>query len=511
MRPDVNNPNELRPGELKLWKYLINLDNNVESCSVDFTVSITGMDTVYQESFEASREDKFKILDKPCELRIQTQHDNMEVAGQPFYLKILALKKERQDFEYEGPHEITFQTTEDSVGRRPPSYPKKEIVEFSKGYGETSSSFEIFEITEKMIIRAEEARKAQGESEEITIKPSNLQGFKIKFQLSGEEEKNYKILPLDKFDNVIKKNLTIDHDIKPGMILSGSSGCFYEVNELIGHGAMGKVYKAKRLNDNLIVAIKTTLFSALSDINRFLMEGLMLIRFNHPNIVKGYDLRQLVLLDRMRTQSKFFMVMEYLPGQNAKSLMEHSETGVLSYEFATKIILHIARALLYMWDNQTLHRDIKPENIHITDEQKIKLVDLGIARLESGEVDIYVTQKDTIVGSYPYLAPERLKKGPDDYRLDIYSLGATYYHMLTGTPPYLDLYEGSGGKDLLDFLIKIRTRKMPTPIEKLIDIPHEISELVTSMIQIKLNKRLKSPTQLLQSLEHIYHRINPNG
>ncbi|NUM33040.1 MAG: serine/threonine protein kinase [Candidatus Brocadiae bacterium] len=493
----------LAPGSTTHLDFYINILKNADIGNVNLALSLLAFDT--QKEMEVVHKISFKVMESLREFKIKTQHENIETAGKLFTLKITVLKDGEQDKHYKGTHEVFFSTTAGAAGNTVPSCPNSLNILFTDGYAETAAVFMLSKASEKPIIKAEEPQKAIGETAKIDILTGKLQCLKILF--NKEKDTHYQLQPLDQYDNIIPHQYTLDDDIHPGAILSGSEGSFYEVQEIVGHGAMGKVYRGKRLNDNLDVAIKTTLFNALSDINRFLMEGMMLIRFNHPNIVKGYDLRQICTVDKGRFQSKFFMVMEYLPGQSVKDILDSAKSGVLSCSWATKIILHSARALAYMWDHQTIHRDIKPENIQITDEQRIKLIDLGIARAESGEVDIFVTQKDTIVGSYPYISPERLKSTNIDFRADMYSLGATYYHLLTGMPPYLDTYKGTGGKDLLDYLIRVRTKRTPTPVNKLVNIPGSVSDVVMTMLNLKPEKRFSSAAQLLQALESVFQEV----
>jgi len=481
--------------------YFIDAVPSTKIGKTQISVEITATDTTYGNPLELKAEAQIAILEKIRDLRIETEHANQEVAGMPFCVKLIALKDGTPDPSYQGDKQIQFALETTVSLRHPPTYPSQETINFVHGIGQSKSNFILTDAVERTLIHAEEQGKAQGVSVQITIRPAKLYGFKILFP---QKDVYYQLQPVDAFDNLISYHYTLDEDIRPGSILTGSGGSFYEVQDIIGHGAMGKVYKGRRLNDSLEVAIKTTLFSALSDINRFLLEGLMLIRFNHPNIVKGYDLRQLCIQDNSRVQSKLFMVMEYLPGQTAKDLLDASKAGVLGPAFASKIVLYTARALAYMWEHQTIHRDIKPENIQITEKNEIKLIDLGIAHAEGGEVDISVTQKDTIVGSYPYISPERIKSSVVDFRSDIYSLGATFYQLLTGMAPYLDTYKGPGGKDLLDYLVQVRIKRMPTPIQNLVNVSPSLAEVVMTMLNIKVQKRYQSAEDLIRALEKVY-------
>lgn len=499
------NPNSVSPDSASSFFYHVDIDNDASVGEVSLFIMVKGSEASNPDVIvEITEDEHFSINEKLREFKIMTQHNNKEKAGENFSITLTAYRDGEVDGKYKGEREILFQTNAKPTDGNIISCPESEIITFVDGKGETQESFNFTNSAERPVIEAKELKRAYGTSDEIILQCGDIKSLKILFD---KRDSDYLLQPLDEYNNIIPRDIKLDEDIRAGSILSGSGGMFYEIDEIIGHGAMGKVYKGKRLNDGIDVAIKTMLFSALSDISRFILEGLMLIRFNHPNIVKGYDLRQICTIEGGRAQSKLFMVMELLPGKTVKDLLDNSKTGVITTAYATKIILHSARALAYMWENQTIHRDIKPENIQITHNDEVKLIDLGIARAEGAEVDIYLTQKDTIVGSYPYISPERLKSTKVDFKADIYSLGATYYHVLTGMPPYLDTYKGGGGRDLLDYLIRVRTKRMPTPPHKLVDIPANVSNVIMTMLHIKASKRHSSAEEMLEELEKLYNEV----
>lgn len=504
-----NNPKTLLRGSNSQLAYHIDVDSEAKTGEVSLSIKPTIADSSSGEEISVEQQCTFSLQEKPRTFIIKTEHDNNEKVGVAFYLILCAYKDGQMDVSYNGVHKINFSSSASNMGTYHAQIPEHESVEFKQGMAKTQRSFKFVKAQEKPIITAVEKGKAEGSSEEIVLQPGSIQSLKIVFPRGEEERKDsYKLKPLDVYGNTLNQQFPMDEDIKPGVILSGSRGHFYEILDLIGHGAMGKVYRARRLNDNLIVAIKSTMFSALSDINRFILEAVMLIQFDHANIVKGYDIRQICSIEKGKPELKFYMMMEFLTGQSVKTIIDSSRDGILSPIHATKIILHTARALKYIWDRKTIHRDIKPENIQITKDDKIKLLDLGIARAEGGMTDISITRDDTIVGSYPYISPERLKSNSIDYRADIYSLGSTYYHMLTGMPPYLDTYKGRGGKDLLDYLIRIRTKRMPTAPDKLEPrIPANVSNVIMTMLSIKATRRFRDSEEMLSVLEKLYQEV----
>jgi hypothetical protein len=500
---DAHNSASLGAETENMVTYYLDVAAQVDIGPVVLTVALQGASTLQEERVEARGSVTFEVMERLRDLALTTQHENTEIVGEPFAVKIAVFKNGEPDVHYEGAHEICFKST--AKGELfAPSIPAAEVIQFNKGVGQSSATLVFTSSNERPAIIAEEKGKAIGSSAEIALKPGSMQSIKITFD--NKKIGTYTLQALDRFNNVLEVSYKLDDDIKTNVLLTGSQGTFYEVLEIIGYGGMGKVYKAKRLNDDLMVAVKTTSFSSLGEIGRFLQEGELLIRFDHPNIVKGYDMGQVCLRKSSRVEIELFMVMEYLPGQSVKRLIDSAKQGVLSPVWATEIIVHVARGLIYMWDHKTLHRDIKPDNIQITEDHKIKLIDLGIAKAEG--VDINLTNPGTVVGSYPYISPERLKDTGTDFRSDIYSLGASYYHMVTGMPPYLDTYQGSGGKDLLEYLMNIRTKKMPTPPQKLHEMPVPVSNMIMTMLQIKTNKRFNTPEDMLKSLEQLQRELS---
>ncbi|WP_372364565.1 protein kinase [Candidatus Uabimicrobium sp. HlEnr_7] len=505
-----NNPKTLLRSNHSQLAYHIDVDSEAKTGEIVLEIEPTVTDSSTGKELSVIEKCTFSLSEKPRTFIIKTENDNNEKVGESFYLILCAYKDGQMDVSYNGIHKIYFSSSAGNMGNHNARIPEYESVEFKQGMAKTKRSFMFVKAQQKPIITALEKGKAEGSSEEIVLQPGSIQSLKIVFPKKEEERKSsYLLKPLDDYGNTLNQQYSIDEDIKPGVMLSGSRGNFYEILDLIGHGAMGKVYRARRLNDNFIVAIKSTMFSALSDINRFILEAVMLIQFDHPNIVKGYDVRQICSIEKGKPELKFYMMMEFLTGQSVKTIIDSSRDGILSPVHATKIILHTARALKYIWDRKTIHRDIKPENIQITKDDHVKLLDLGIARAEGGITDISITRDDTIVGSYPYISPERLKNNNIDYRADIYSLGSTYYHMLTGMPPYLDSYDGRGGKDLLDYLIRIRTKRAPTAPDKLEPrIPSSVSSVIMTMLSIKPTRRYRDSEEMLSVLEKLYQEIS---
>jgi serine/threonine protein kinase len=200
----------------------------------------------------------------------------------------------------------------------------------------------------------------------------------------------------------------------------------YEILEELGSGGMGKVYRARNVTLERTVALKmlAPFFSAdQAFVQRFLKEARSAARLNHPNIVQIYDFGSV--------NGIYYLAMEYVKGE---SLRGYLKRGRLNERDAVAVIREAVRPLSVAHAEGIVHRDIKPDNIMLTTKGELKIVDLGIAKRLDEDQDL--TQTGQAVGTPQYISPEQVKGLRVDARADIYSLGATFYHLLTGRPPY---------------------------------------------------------------------------
>jgi serine/threonine protein kinase len=206
----------------------------------------------------------------------------------------------------------------------------------------------------------------------------------------------------------------------------------YELIEKIGEGGMATVWKARQLSLDRIVAIKILGKTSLPDQearDRFRKEAQTTARLNHPGIVQVIDTGEMV--------DDAYLVMEFVDGLTVGDLIHQS--GSLSESRALEIVESVARALMYAWEKECLiHCDIKPDNILIDRHTGVvKVADLGLARMISLRGN--ASDSDLIFGTPNYTAPEQSAGISDlDCRSDMYSLGATLYHMATGVMPFRD-------------------------------------------------------------------------
>jgi serine/threonine protein kinase len=211
-----------------------------------------------------------------------------------------------------------------------------------------------------------------------------------------------------------------------------------EILEWIGQGGMGAVYKARQPKLNRFVALKILPESLGRDpafAERFLREGQMLARLNHPNIVTVHDFGE--------AEGYFYLLMEFVDGVNLRQAMR---AGRFTAGQALAIVPKICEALQFAHDEGVLHRDIKPENILLDIKGRVKLVDFGIAKLVGGAETRFepttadgsgvLTQSGAALGTPNYMAPEQITQPSGvDHRADIYSLGVVFYELLTGELP----------------------------------------------------------------------------
>ncbi|MGA2093492.1 MAG: serine/threonine-protein kinase, partial [Sedimentisphaerales bacterium] len=215
------------------------------------------------------------------------------------------------------------------------------------------------------------------------------------------------------------KGITSSHQI-PG----------YQILGKIGAGAMAVVYKAKQLSLNRIVAIKVLprRFTENPEyVERFYKEGQAAGKLNNPHIVQAVDVGE--------AGGYHYFVMEFVEG---KTLYDDLSKGkVFGEQEAIDIIMQVADALRHAHSMGLIHRDVKPKNIMINKDGVVKLADMGLAR-ETTDIEAAKTEKGKAYGTPYYISPEQIRGEMDiDERADIYGLGATFYHLVTGRVPYM--------------------------------------------------------------------------
>ena len=215
-----------------------------------------------------------------------------------------------------------------------------------------------------------------------------------------------------------------------------------EILELLGKGGMGAVYKARQPGLDRVVALKILPPDVGGDpafAERFTRKARALAKLSHPNIVAVFDFG-LAFPSGAHTHEPhgsdgglYYFLMEYVDGVNLRQALR---AGNLKPAEALKIVPQICDALQFAHDEGVVHRDIKPENILLDKRGRVKIADFGLAKLLGAKIDHALTGTHQIMGTPHYMAPEQIQGTRDvDHRADIYSLGVTFYEMLTGELP----------------------------------------------------------------------------
>jgi serine/threonine protein kinase len=239
----------------------------------------------------------------------------------------------------------------------------------------------------------------------------------------------------------------------------------YEIDELIDEGGMGSIYLGVHKFLKREVAIKDLnplLRNKPEIIERFRNEALILSQLRHPNIVALYDY--------VENDNGYYIIMEYVKGETLAEYIE-TTTGPIPERRAISIFLQILDAVGYAHDKHILHRDIKPSNFIINKENKIKILDFGIAKSIDGKSKS-LTQTGLKVGTTMFMSPQQVKGQVLDRRSDVYSLGVTLFQMVTGQLPYDDT---ETEYDLYNLIVN---EAFPNPKEYYVGVSQDMCKVI---------------------------------
>jgi serine/threonine-protein kinase len=263
----------------------------------------------------------------------------------------------------------------------------------------------------------------------------------------------------------------------------------YKIMGKLGAGAMAIVYKGKQISLDRIVAIKILprRFSENPDyVKRFYKEGKAAAKLNHNNIVGAYDVGE--------AGGYHYFVMEYVEG---KTLYEDLAKGkIFTEQEALAITMQVASALAHAHARGLIHRDVKPKNIMINSAGIVKLADLGLAR-DAADVELAKSEAGKAFGTPYYISPEQIRGEIDiDGRCDIYSLGATFYHMVTGRVPF----EATTPSEVMRKHLK---EPLIPPDHINTALSAGCSEVIEMMLEKNKNDRYASAEELMTDLEAV--------
>jgi serine/threonine-protein kinase len=263
----------------------------------------------------------------------------------------------------------------------------------------------------------------------------------------------------------------------------------YEILDLAGKGGMGKVYRARQITMDRIVALKIlnpdrTANDAFR--KRFIREARAAAALNHPNIVRAIDAGEV--------NGVLFFAMEYIEAENVAQILRRQ--GPLDEPRAMDIILQMAHALAHASRQGLVHRDVKPENILIDLGGVAKLTDMGLAKSTDADGEC-ITQTGRAMGTPYYISPEQIQLVADlDVRVDIYSLGASFYHMLTGTPPfYAESPAAIVSMHLTEDFVSPRVHKPA--------LSEGVCTVVARMMEKDRARRYQTAEELIEALEKL--------
>ncbi len=269
----------------------------------------------------------------------------------------------------------------------------------------------------------------------------------------------------------------------------------FQMLEKIGSGAMATVYRAKQISLDRIVAVKIMPKHLSRDrefVERFYKEGRAAAQLNHNNIVQAIDVGE--------AGGYHYFVMECVEGESIHEQMARGKK--FTEKEALNIIIQAARALAHAHERGFIHRDVKPKNIMLASGGVVKLADLGLAR-EMADLRAAASEAGRAYGTPYYIAPEQIRGERDlDARIDIYSLGATAYHMVTGRVPF----EGPNPSAIMHKHLK---QELVPPDHINTKLSAGIAEVIEMMMAKNRDDRYKSAKDMLVDLECIAKGESP--
>lgn len=270
----------------------------------------------------------------------------------------------------------------------------------------------------------------------------------------------------------------------------------YKVMEKIGQGGMGSVYMAEQLSLHREVALKVLSEKFTSDrafVDQFVNEARSAAALNHPNVVQVYDVG--------RQNGRYYFSMEYVPGGSLEEGL--AEDGPSDWRDALNWMIDASNAFIFAQKREILHRDVKPDNLMLAEDGSAKLCDLGLAK-KAANPDMLAAG---IIGTPAFISPEAIRRRKEiDVRSDLYSLGCTFYRLLTGVNPY-------PGKTVKEILLGHLRAPVPRVSDKKPNLPRDLDEVIFRLMQKDPVERYATPQELRQALDRIrvQHGLEAHG
>jgi eukaryotic-like serine/threonine-protein kinase len=265
----------------------------------------------------------------------------------------------------------------------------------------------------------------------------------------------------------------------------------YKVVEVIGEGGMGVVYKALDLKLERYVAIKILNTSKPPNpqfIERFKREARNQAKLNHTNIIPVYG-----FTDEDNTLG---IVMEYIEGETLEEIIRRE--GKLDLKFSLDVMRQILSGVAFAHQKGFIHRDLKPSNIIISNEGIAKIMDFGISKSINETKDI--TKAGTKIGTIFYMSPEQIRGKPPTTQSDLYSLGVTFYEMLSGKTPFDYPTEFE--------IMEAHIKKMPAKLSAHIpDVPPEIDRIISKALEKPVQRRYQTAEEFLEDIDMLFEDL----
>ena len=277
--------------------------------------------------------------------------------------------------------------------------------------------------------------------------------------------------------------------LKIGSLLDGR----YRITARVGHGGMAEVYESTDVMTKRVVAIKLIREDVMSNpvnLMRFQNEASIAASLNHPNIVKVYN--------HGTVQGVPYIANEFIKGQNLKDVLDFR--GALPILEAVDMLLQVSSALAYAHSHGIVHRDVKPDNIYVMGDGTVKLGDFGIAL--SDTISNGSDKNNEIVGSVHYLAPEISLGKLATAQSDIYSLGVTFFELITGHVPY-------NKQKAVDIAVAHVKEKFPSPKKYLPNCPREVEHIINKCTKKNPKDRYQTAKELYEDLMNL--KNNPSA
>ncbi|MBA2117281.1 serine/threonine protein kinase [Bremerella alba] len=281
-----------------------------------------------------------------------------------------------------------------------------------------------------------------------------------------------------------------------GRELVGQTLGHFQLDAFVGAGGMGAVFRGHdtQLDRRVAVKVLSGEHNTKEDtVRRFRNEAQSAARLDHPNIARVYFVGE--------DKGWNYIVFEFIDGTNIRDEVER--TGPLEIELAVSYLVQVAEALDHASARDVVHRDIKPSNILVDSQHRAKLVDMGLARLHQvNSQDSDLTASGMTLGTFDYISPEQARDPRSaDVRSDLYSLGCTFFFMLTGRPPFP---EGT----VLQKLLSHSGEEPPDPREFRAEVPDEVVQILSRLMAKNPNDRYQKPGELIAAVLLLIDDLN---